>query len=189
MTSVPLKPMWMTLRWTAADTWEHRATRWHQNHYLPHQLIKSSKGLFENTPALWCFLSLICVGLSGGDGAGARPSEAWEPSRPWPELRPCPHGNESALRKEPGPALPCLWNCPESSLWAEAMGRNHCVAKQEAGGSRGLQQGDLRKWGQGEGARWPLATAGLPGRLESCCWPSPKGWAPRPLSCRLPLTA
>lgn len=35
-------------------------------------------------------------------------------------------------------ALPCLWNCPESWLWAEAMGRNHCTARKEAAlGKRG----------------------------------------------------
>lgn len=41
-------------------------------------------------------------------------------------------------------ALPCLWNCPESWLWAEAMGRNHCTARKEAAlGKRGSG------WGRG----------------------------------------
>lgn len=34
-----------------------------------------------------------------------------------------PHGDESALGKEPCP----WWICPESSLSPEATGRNHCV--------------------------------------------------------------
>lgn len=38
-------------------------------------------------------------------------------------------------------ALPCLWNCPESWLWAEAMGRNHCTARKAAALGRGLRLG------------------------------------------------
>lgn len=63
MTSVPLRRMWMTPRWTAADVCGHRATRGTSLLFSSsHQLIKSSDRLFENLPASLCFLSLIYVG-------------------------------------------------------------------------------------------------------------------------------
>lgn len=65
-------------------------------------------------------------------------------------------------------ALPCLWNCPESWLWAEAMGRNHCAARRQPWG-RGLRLGTQCR-------------AGAAGKLKSL-WAFPMAWnhcPPRP---------